>query len=313
MGHSNHWEFYFSQNALIIQIVVSVILLLTIYVIYRSYFSKSASESRGFASQASVDSLTIEKTLEKILEKQLELQQKVQSVPRAGGTEVADPEVEAKLLQAESKLTELKNEVDEKQKQIQELQSAGGTVGGSNGASEDLKQKLQELETKLAEYEIISDDLADLSKYKSENLSLKKELDELRKGKGAASVGVVSAPSSVAPAAPVAPSSAPAATIAPAEQVPTSTPTPAAPAPTSSASEDSTATPAAENAVSVAAETGDIKEMIDDELMKEFEMAVAQQKKGVDEPAAKEAEKSEIKAAEAGELIDQFENFVKKE
>jgi hypothetical protein len=47
--------------------------------------------------------------------------------------------------------------------------------------------------------------------------------------------------------------------------------------------------------------------------MKEFEMAVAQQKKGVDEPAAKEAEKSEIKAAEAGELIDQFENFVKKE
>ncbi|HPI40868.1 MAG TPA: hypothetical protein PLJ21_08690, partial [Pseudobdellovibrionaceae bacterium] len=326
-SHGNHWEFYFSQNALIIQIVVSIILLLTIFVIYRSYFSKSASSGEGVSlSSGAIDGSSIEKTLERILEKQMELQKKVQVSSLDGADYAGNPEVEAKLIQTEAKLDEMKKEVEEKQQQIQVLQAAGGTVGGSNEASSDLKNKLLELETKLAEYEIISEDLADLSKFKSENISLKKEIEELKKNKPSFPQAQAQAP---APAPTSAPASAPEPAASPvAAPAPATSPDPAPAAAPAVAAEPIVAAPVVATVsaeapsaealvdsptVSVGPETGEINDVIDDDLMKEFEMAVAQQKKGLETPEAKEPEKSEIKTAEAGELIEQFENFVKKD
>lgn len=59
--------------------------------------------------------------------------------------------------------------------------SAGGPSadGGATGDVVDLKNQLAELQARLAEYEIIEDDIADLSLYKDENIRLKAEVEEL--------------------------------------------------------------------------------------------------------------------------------------
>jgi len=51
----------------------------------------------------------------------------------------------------------------------------------------DYEAKIKELESRLAEYEIISEDIADLSFFKEENVRLTKELESLRSGDSGAS------------------------------------------------------------------------------------------------------------------------------
>lgn len=96
-------------------------------------------------------------------------------------------ETQGALASAESgsaeKLQALENEVLEKDKAIADLnkqltQSSGG--GGDAGNNDDLMNKIAELESRLQEYEIIEDDIADLSLYRAENDKLKAELERLK-------------------------------------------------------------------------------------------------------------------------------------
>lgn len=88
----------------------------------------------------------------------------------------------------------LKTELEAKQKLIEDLQTQGAEGGatksgagdkGSGASGEELsalQKKLSEMEAKLAEYEILEDDIADLSQYKEENKKLKAELETLKVG-----------------------------------------------------------------------------------------------------------------------------------
>jgi hypothetical protein len=137
------------------------------------------------------------------------------------------------------KLAELENSLkaanDELAKAKAAAETAAATASSVGAPSVDvtgLNKKITDLEARLAEYEIIEDDIANLSLYKEENTRLKNELDKLKKGGGTqATESAPAAPTPVAkspepapaPAAPVA-KATPAAAAAPAE-----TPAPAAP------------------------------------------------------------------------------------
>ena len=77
------------------------------------------------------------------------------------------------------KLQQLESEVLEKDRTIAELNkqiTAGGGGGGDGEMDPDLANRIAELEARLQEYEIIGDDIADLSLYKTENEKLRNKM-----------------------------------------------------------------------------------------------------------------------------------------
>ena len=62
----------------------------------------------------------------------------------------------------------------------EELAALRALAGGSSEGPSDLAKRFEELQAKLAEYEILEDDIADLSIYRDENVKLKKELEALK-------------------------------------------------------------------------------------------------------------------------------------
>jgi hypothetical protein len=92
-----------------------------------------------------------------------------------------------------------------------------------------LDGRIKELEAKLAEYEILEDDIADLSLYKEENVRLRAELEKIKGGGAPAPAPEAAAP---APTSPPPPAPEPVAETVPAA-VPAAAPEPAPPAPAS--------------------------------------------------------------------------------
>ncbi len=83
--------------------------------------------------------------------------------------------------ESSARLGELESEVLEKDRTIAELNkqlTQGG--GGAGGDDSELMARINDLEARLQEYEIIEDDIADLSLYKTENDKLKEELARLK-------------------------------------------------------------------------------------------------------------------------------------
>ena len=101
------------------------------------------------------------------------------------------------VVDSDDRVGELEKEVLQKDQTIADLnkqltQSSGGSTGISSVEDNELMSRVAELEARLQEYEIIEDDIADLSLYKNENSKLKEELDRL---KGMTGDGQGSAPS----------------------------------------------------------------------------------------------------------------------
>lgn len=141
----------------------------------------------------------------------------------AGGAAGADNAAGEDAAQ-NAKVQDLAREIDRLTSELA-TKSAGGAAGTSSGVDPDkvaeLQAKIEELQGKLAEYEIIEDDIADLSRFKEENSELRKELEQLKQNAGA----MAAAPAAVA---------APEEAAAPPEAA-----APQAPAPASLAAEDS--------------------------------------------------------------------------
>lgn len=234
------WSHYNSQ---IIQGLVALIMSLSVYVIFRTFFGKNRNAEAG--GTVNVNTEEIEKNLQKILENQEKMKAGAQAQPpdltQSFGNAVAGTGAESDE-ETMREMMALQAQVSEKQKMINDLQTqlenakkaaaeAAANAGSSSAAASSgggvndeeykaLQAKYKELEEKLQEYEIISEDIADLSKFREENENLKKEVAELREK--LAQGGAGSAPASSAPAAseppPAAPAdSAPAESAAPAE------------------------------------------------------------------------------------------------
>ena len=154
----------------------------------------------------------------------------------------------ATLKERDAKIEQLSKEVEKLRNTVTTAAATAGASGGDPGINiDDLKAKLEELQGRLAEYEIIEDDIADLSLFKDENARLKIEIEDLR-----------SQLANLATAAPVVVQQAPA-------PVPESTPAPVAAA----------AAPAPVAAPELKFEKSDKFELDpNDDIMKEFAAAV---------------------------------------
>ncbi len=292
-----------SHNTVVIEVLIAVVLLVTIIVAVRILMYGGSEEHAGGAGLSS--------ELETSLKKMMEQVQK--TAPASGDGSSASPEELAKY---QGEIAELRKQLEGSQKQIEELKQAPAAgSGGGEAAQAQLNQQLQELQAKLAEYEIISEDIADLSNYKEQNAKLQKEIQELR-------AGGASAPAAAAPIAAPAPTPQPAvepepvqASVAEAVAEPV-----AAEAPAVVESVVEPAAPAAapvEEAPAVADPSKD--GVVDDDLMAEFAAAVAKQKEeeeeagGVAAPppataaeplAETKVEATPVAAAEAESTVD---------
>lgn len=204
----------------------------------------------------------LEETLKKLLEK-------ASALPAAAAGAAGGSAENGELL---LEIEMLKKSLQERQAEIDSLKVPGtGATPASGGSLSDedklkFEAQIKELSGKLAEYEIISEDIADLSFYKEENARLAKQLE----AKGGAPEAAAPAPAAAKPAEP-----APAAVAAVADPAPGAVaPTPAAAAKPEpeivgrSKTKEAAAAPA-EPAAQAAAE---------DEIMAEFSQAVADQK-----------------------------------
>lgn len=129
---------------------------------------------------------------------------------------------------------DMQNLISEKEAMIKSLsdkisQLEKATQGNPSVDGKEWEKKISDLKDRLAEYEIIEDDIANLTFYKAENLRLKEELSKL----GGPTVVTVAPPIAEPPGAPAAssaPEPAPATSAASSiEQVLGVNPTPAAP------------------------------------------------------------------------------------
>ena len=172
-------DFITNYHETVIYTLVPVIMLVGAYTFYREFFVTSKD---SFDTSQLGD---LESTLLRVLEKadpstiigtavaSTTASEGDASVEEAEGGEPARTsedsgagKEELKTLQADLLLKE--EEILELKKGLDEAKSSDET--------DELQAKIKVLEDKLTEYEIIEDDIADLSMYKEENIKLKEEL-----------------------------------------------------------------------------------------------------------------------------------------
>lgn len=283
MSVENIVQFVVRHNTTLIEVLIGVILVLALLLMIRSFVA-AKEEVQGGSSAHLGD---LEETLKKLLEK-------ANAVP-AGLPASADGSDAAQLV---AEINTLKLELDQKKKEIEDIKTAapagasagpGAPAGGlSDEDKAKLEGKIKELEGKLAEYEIISEDIADLSFYKEQNTKLQKELEALKAGGG-------SAPAATAPAT-QATESKPASEPEIAgrtKATPPAEPEPevaivSAPVETPAADVAIASAPAAIESPVPAAEVASSTEaaIVGDDLMAEFAAAIEKQKSGEDEASA---------------------------
>lgn len=275
----NFWSHY---NQTIIQALIVVTLIFIVALVFITLFG---SKDDGVGGSQVGLSPELEKSLQKMLENQTKAAVFDFSKPQesgAGGAAAAPSSAVSAASGASAEvmvqLEKLKADMAAKEQRIAELNTQLSQAVGQ-GAKEiktdtnGLETRIKELEARLAEYDIISEDIADLSRYKDENEKIKQELATLKGG---------------APAAPAAAPAAPPPVSAPAAPPVSAAPTAAPPA-----------APEVDPAVSTA---------IDDDLMKEFAAAVEGQKAAATPPAGA----APPPGTDNEDLMGQFENFVQK-
>ncbi|WP_413612435.1 hypothetical protein [Bdellovibrio sp. HCB-110] len=315
-------SFWDQHNTVIIESLIALVLILSLFLAYRSFFGKKSKEEASETGHG-LDAAQLEKTLQKILDNQNQTAKPARgggasedlgmdvdldemertSVASKTGAAVGAAEVAgesaAEVSQLRLTLNESHQKIETLQKQLKEAlvaaeasAAAGGASAGAGGAEggmssqekDELSGKVRDLEARLAEYEIISEDIADLSRYREENDQLKQQLEALKAGAGVVASAPTPPPQQAAPEPEPVPEPAPA---------PVEEPTPAA-------------EPPAQESASA--------DLIDDELMKEFAAAVEGQK-ALDKAAEKAGDGSETAKSENDEsdkLMSEFENFVSK-
>lgn len=163
-------HFWVQHNEAIIQWLIVGILVITALWLVRMLTDKPKADSAA----PKVDLSEIEANLKKLLERASAIEatpasptlEQAFAKTTAGGGAAPDPALKAELEKREKEISALKAQL-------------------TSAPKADVSQftsKITELETKLAEYEILEDDIADLSLYKEENVRLKDELTKLKGG-----------------------------------------------------------------------------------------------------------------------------------
>lgn len=305
-------SFWSQHNIEIIESVIALVIILSLFLAYRSFFAKSSRDAEG--EEHGFDASQIEQVLQKILANQNQSQpdkpsHEAEDLGMRVDFDAMDTDSGAGassevVQQLQSTVSESQKKIETLQIQLKEaLQKASELAENSGGAAnsidtESLKNKISDLEARLSEYEIISQDIADLSRYRDENEQLKREIEALKSSSGSVAMeNPLNEPEVSTPALAEEASSEPVSASEPDLDL-----------------EAMVAEMAGSQATTEAATESPSPDLIDDELMKEFAAAVEGQKAS-GKAAAKPANDSESAAqsgAETDPLMDEFENFVSK-
>jgi hypothetical protein len=186
---------YFTHNTLLINGVIVAILGLIGLTLFFSLWKSKTPDAGSLATTGAIDEL--EKTLRRVLDTvpsrpAAEMQKATSLIQDDDESKQAVQAAAAHAAAAEfqSMVESLKKDAGEKDKVIQSLKGDLEKIASSGGLSDEQKSRLAALEkelevakSRLSEYEIIEDDIANLSLYKAENSQLKSELDKLRRQK----------------------------------------------------------------------------------------------------------------------------------
>ncbi len=259
-------EIFFHSNALAIEILFGVVLLGVTFLTIRSFMRPESSTSE-------VNLGGLEDGIKKILENYSGASNSNNGIDQAA--------TDGLMEEMATQIERLKLQLMQKTEEVEQLKAGGAvsattsgnfsavatnestaatgksTPSSGGGATSELEEKVRDLEARLSEYSIIEDDIADLSFYKEETVRLQTEVDKLKQ-KLAEYESSGPPPKFMAPP-PAVTNSAP-----PPPEKPSSPATDLAPSsPTTPAATSSNAT---------------TDSSVDDDIMAEFERAVAEQK-----------------------------------
>jgi hypothetical protein len=191
-------QFVTTYNDTIVAVLAALILVLSAMAFYITYFMQGSPEAR-----AERDFDRIEDSLKKIIVEihkaggagsnldKLSPSERLEVIAaKDGGKKPEDAQKKAAGAAGstgqvdEATLTELKvlkEALDRKKQEVDELKTR--IEGTKLDNTDELLAKIKKLEERLSEYEIIEDDIADLSVFKEENMRLKRELEEIKGGR----------------------------------------------------------------------------------------------------------------------------------
>jgi hypothetical protein len=267
-------HFIIANNEIIIQWIVVAMLLLSLWLIARSIFGRAdEGEERRQSAGAREGGATTADAGQAVSGGGA-----VGAMSAAGAAAMAAPEAVAALAQ----VNHLQAELSQRTQELVQLKADLERNKGENVDISEYLKKIKDLEGKLAEYEILEDDIADLSLYKEENFRLKAEVERLSQG-GA----MATAP---APASAAAPTPAPATPEPEPAPAPATDAAPVAPAEEgdfveqfADVVEKSKTPPPAKSEPAPAATSGDVA---GDDLLTEFAASIGQSTASGDEAAA---------------------------
>ncbi len=174
-------HFLIQHNVLIIHVLMVLIVLGALILVLFSLFGSSSN----FESKNQLDDNQIE-TLKQSIEKMMKVN-RLEASDSNLGEGIVQEEVEVfkkKLSDKEEQIQLLKTQLESQKQNLQVSQSQENEVKVN-----ELQAKVKILEGKLVEYEVIEDDIADLSKLKAENQELRNKLKEMENA-----IGVVDHP-----------------------------------------------------------------------------------------------------------------------
>ena len=187
MNLDHFLDFWSRYNQTIIQALIVVTLIFIVALVFITLFGSKNDDATAGGPQVGL-SPELEKSLQKMLENQTKAAvfdfSKAQE-NKAPSSIATQPDVVSAEVTAQ--METLKSEMAAKEKKIQDLntqlsQALSQTTKELKVDSSGFDSRIKELEARLAEYDIISEDIADLSRYKDENEKLKSELESLRSG-----------------------------------------------------------------------------------------------------------------------------------
>lgn len=215
-------QFWSSHNQTIIQVLIVLTLIFIVALVFITLFGTKESDVAGTAGTVALPA-DFEKSLQKILETQISAKSAVFDFSKG---QASDPQMQgqgpALTAEAAAEVEKAKAQIEEKDKLIEELKDrltkavAMANATPLNVDASGLEARIKELEARLAEYDIISEDIADLSRFKDENEKLKAQLEKSKTEGQPPPAAPAAAPAASAPPAPPAAPAAPPAQAAPA-------------------------------------------------------------------------------------------------
>ncbi len=187
-------------NSLIIQIGFTIVLILIVVYVYRLFFSPTVADT--IAQEANLELSEVSQKLNQILNQQNSNQAMPQATQKESQQAPSDPKanygietverMKAEILQLQQKLNESEKKVfeltptsgnssqNDKASIANSTEAAFNVIQGSNDQSAqqiaELNKKMENLQARLSEYDIIADDIAELSQLRAENAELKSKL-----------------------------------------------------------------------------------------------------------------------------------------